>query len=210
LEIKYFDELDSTQKFLLELIKKKKAKAPLAVICNHQTKGVGSRGNSWSGKRGNFFASIALEKESLPLDLELESASIYFGWLMIKVLRSFGAKVWLKWPNDIFLGGEKVGGVITNYFQKTFVVGIGVNLKDTDKFKGLNLNLQPKEILKEYIKILEKSISWEEVFLEFSKEFQKSKKFLIHSNQAKISLKDAKLFKDGSLFVDGKRIFSLR
>lgn len=210
MEIRYFKELDSTQKYLTSLVRENKIEDSLAIICENQTKGIGSRGNSWEGEKGNFFASVALKKEVLPNDLPIESASIYFGWLMIKLLKKYEARVWLKWPNDIYFEEDKVGGVITSYLKDYFVVGVGINLKDTKDFKGLNISLRPKEILERFLNILANPPSWRNVFDEFEIEFEKSRKFLIHNSQALESLKSAKLQEDGSLIIDGKKVVSLR
>ena len=198
MEIKYFDELDSTQKYLLHLIKEESLREPLAIICNSQSAGVGSRGNSWSGQRSNFFASISFGAKDLPSDLPLLSVSLYFGWLMVKLLRKKGKNVWLKWPNDIYFGDNKVGGLITNQTRGVFVVGIGINLRENEKFRGLGLGMTPKELLVDFLEDLEKMPSWEEVFGEFSLEFYKSKEFMTHIDSNLIALKDAKLQDDGS------------
>ena len=113
MEILSFDTLPSTQKYLLEKIEKKALQAPVAVITSQQSFGVGSRDNNWSGGEGNFFASVAVELESLPADLSLSSASIYFSFIMKKTLEDLGENIWLKWPNDFYFNDEKIGGTIT-------------------------------------------------------------------------------------------------
>jgi len=182
----------------------------LALICSNQTDGVGSRGNSWIGEEGNFFASIAIKRESLPEDLPLISSSIYFGWLMVELLRELKRDVWLKWPNDIYLKESKVGGVITNSLKGFLVVGIGVNLKDTKSFRGLNLEIAPREILELFLKKLKNPPAWSSIFREVEGEFDKSREFLAHIDKDLVSLKRAKLLSDGSLLIDGKRVVSIR
>jgi len=57
LEIKYFDELDSTQNYLLRVLDDGFVDE-VAVVCNLQTDGIGSRGDKWIGDRGNLFCSV--------------------------------------------------------------------------------------------------------------------------------------------------------
>ena len=78
----YLDEIDSTQSYLKEQLKNKLLFSPVAVVAKRQLAGHGSRGNSWLGEDGNLFLSFAIPKKELPLDLKLESSSIYFSYLM--------------------------------------------------------------------------------------------------------------------------------
>jgi BirA family biotin operon repressor/biotin-[acetyl-CoA-carboxylase] ligase len=56
----YFDKIDSTQKYLVEKIKLKELSPPICIWSEYQTNGIGSRGNSWIGKKGNLFFSFAV------------------------------------------------------------------------------------------------------------------------------------------------------
>ena len=113
MDILYFNELTSTQTYLVEQLKDKKVSAPIAVIAKRQTAGIGSRDNSWEGGDGNLFFSFALDIESLPNDLALSSASIYFSYIMKELLMDLTDDVWLKWPNDLYQNEHKIGGTIT-------------------------------------------------------------------------------------------------
>lgn len=119
--------------------------------------GVGSRDNEWSGGKGNFFASIAVPMDSLPTDLSLSSASIYFSYIMKQVLLEFDENIWLKWPNDFYLNEEKVGGTITQKIDQTVVCGIGINLKNEQNgYKALCVDIHPEILLEKYIFALKK------------------------------------------------------
>lgn len=52
------NEVDSTHTYLKELIKKDGFSHPICIVTDYQTNGIGSRGNSWTGKRGNLFFSF--------------------------------------------------------------------------------------------------------------------------------------------------------
>jgi len=211
LEIYSFDTLHSTQHYLVEKISSKEHTAPLAVITAQQTDGIGSRNNSWSGGEGNFFASVAIEIAMLPKDLPLASASIYFSWIMKSVLVELGIDIWLKWPNDFYYGTHKVGGTITKVVDSIVICGIGINLQNSlDGFKGLQSNIQPKELLNIYLETLLKFPTWKHVFIEYEVEFERSRKFSVHIENIQKNLQNALLCEDGSLIIDGKRVFSLR
>ena len=211
MEIHYFKSLPSTQKHLIKALKEGSIHAPIAVISAEQNEGVGSRDNSWSGGEGNFFASLALELDMLPEDLPLGSASIYFSFIMKQTLESLGENIWLKWPNDFYLNDDKVGGTITTKVNNTIVCGIGINLKNSQNgYRALQCDISPQKLLENYLLALEKFPKWKQVFSEYEIEFKLSRKFSVHIENYQKSLSDARLCEDGSLIIEGKRVFSLR
>ncbi len=211
MEILCFNTLSSTQTYLVEQLKEGNLKAPMAVMALEQNAGLGSRNNSWSGGEGNFFASIALDLDTLPEDLPLGSASIYFSYLMKQTLEELGENIWLKWPNDFYLNDDKVGGTITKKVKNTLVCGIGINLKKSQNgYRALQCDISAQELLKNYLLALEKFPKWKQIFREYEIEFELSRKFSVHIENDKKSLSDATLCEDGSLIIEGKRVFSLR
>lgn len=211
MEIVSFDTLASTQKYLLEQLKKKSLQAPIAVIANQQHSGIGSRDNSWSGGEGNFFASIAVDLDDLPEDLPLNSASIYFSFIMKQTLLEFGEDIWLKWPNDFYLNDEKIGGTITQKFKNMLVCGIGINLKNSQNgYRALESDILAQNLLEKYLEKFEEFPKWKQIFREYKIEFELSRKFSVHIENSRKSLSDATLCEDGSLIIEGERVFSLR
>jgi BirA family biotin operon repressor/biotin-[acetyl-CoA-carboxylase] ligase len=211
LEILSFSYLDSTQKYLVEQLKSRELQAPVAVITNEQTSGVGSRDNEWSGGEGNFFASIAIDLGTLPKDLPLASASIYFSYIMKKTLLDMGENIWLKWPNDFYKNDDKIGGTITQKVAHTLVCGIGINLKNIQNgYSALQSDISPRLLLEKYLVALQKFPKWKQIFSEYEIEFELSKRFSVHIENYQTSLSDAVLCDDGSLVIRGKKVYSLR
>lgn len=211
LKILFLDSVDSTQIYLKDRVRRGDIDIPTAVVAEMQTQGIGSRGNSWSGLRGNLFFSFVLPLSSLPKDLKLESSSIYFSYLFKEVLEEFSSDLWLKWPNDFYIKDKKVGGVLTHVVKENIICGIGLNLLYApDGYAVLKLPIDKKSLLKRYFKKLENHIAWKQVFSKYELEFYKSKKFFTHNKDGVISLKEATLQSDGSIISDGERIFSIR
>jgi BirA family biotin operon repressor/biotin-[acetyl-CoA-carboxylase] ligase len=211
LEIVSFDELPSTQTYLIEQLQRGRYKAPVAVIALEQSRGIGSRNNSWEGGRGNFFASVAISLNMLPSDLPLSSASIYFSFIMKQTLASLGENVWLKWPNDFYKNDAKVGGTITKKINDILVCGMGINLKNSQNgYSALQCDISPETVLENYLFALQKFPEWKQVFSEYRVEFERSRKFSVHIENYQKSLSDATLCDDGSLIIDGKKVYSLR
>ena len=211
LEIHFFDRIDSTQKRLYEDLKTGRVQAPIAYFSTLQTEGIGSRGNRWIGKEGNFYLSFAVERSALVSDLPLASASIYFSFLLKELLANKGSKVWLKWPNDFYIETKKVGGCITQYREGVLIVGIGLNLKEApETFAVLDIEVDPRELVEAFLKQVECKISWKQIFSKYKIEFQKSQAFSVHGGKRRISLREARLAEDGAIVIKGERIYSLR
>jgi len=195
----------------LEKLRDKSCSLPIAIFAKEQTDGVGSRDNSWVGGDGNLFFSLAISLDDLPKDLPLNSASIYFSFIMKQVLLKYTDKIWLKWPNDLYHNQSKVGGTITKKVDNIFICGMGVNLQENqNNFEALNLDIEPLFLLKKYLCELEKYPSWKQILSQYRIEFARSKEFFTHINSEYKSLENAILSEDGSLIIDNKRVYSIR
>ncbi|BDY12348.1 biotin--[acetyl-CoA-carboxylase] ligase [Hydrogenimonas cancrithermarum] len=206
-----FETLPSTQAWLIEKVKENRVDLPCAVIAQMQTEGIGSRDNRWIGKKGNFFASVAMPQTMLPDDLPISATSIYFAFLMKKTVEKLGSGAWVKWPNDLYLNGRKIGGCITAKKGDAVIAGIGVNIVDAPlDFGTLDLDITPLELLETFLRSVETSPSWKQIFSNFSLEFEKSKHFYTHVGNETLDLTDAVLNEDGSLMIGNRRVVSLR
>lgn len=205
------DKVDSTHTYLKNYIKTNGYSEPIAIMTTCQTNGIGSRGNNWNGIDGNLFFSFVLNQDNLPNDLQLQSASIYFSYILKIILEEEGSKIWLKWPNDFYINSKKIGGTITSINGKLIYCGIGLNLKEvSSEFGFLDIKIDINNILKLYFERLEKSIFWKHIFSLYEIEFQKSKNFQTTLKNQKVSLNKAVLNKDGSININGSKVFSLR
>lgn len=211
MQIIYLDSVDSTQKYLKELIQEGKISLPCAVVADSQTEGIGSRGNSWSGVRGNLFLSFAIPVNELPKDLKLESASIYFSYILKETLAEYNSALWLKWPNDFYIGDKKIGGMITNLVKDTLVCGVGLNIAEAPLgFGKLDVVVERDELIERYFNNIKKMNLWKQVFSKYKIEFYKNQNFYTHNKNLIISLENASLLSDGSIVINGERIYSLR
>jgi len=203
--LKYYNVLDSTQKFLIDRIKDSGTDVPVCIWTDMQTAGIGSRGNEWIGKKGNLFFSFSDKAENYS-DVPMQSLSIYFGWIFKKTLNSLGSKCIMKWPNDIYVIEKKplkIGGVITSLTSGYVICGIGLNtaFAPSDGFGCLDIEVKNDKILKSFFSELDKNISWNSVITEFEEEFENYKKLFSY---------DGSLALDGSIENNQKRIYSKR
>ena len=99
------------------------------LVANRQTAGRGRQGRSWQGGEGNFIGSTIVhlrEDDPPPATLSFVAALSVFA--TIAPLVTAQNRLHLKWPNDVFLNGGKVAGILLERVGNAVVVGIGVNL----------------------------------------------------------------------------------
>jgi len=214
LEIIYLKETSSTHKVLIKKLLDKSLKPPIALSADVQKNGVGSFENSWEGMDGNLFLSFSVHLNTLPDDIPKHSFSIYFSYILKELLEELGSKVFLKWPNDFYIGDKKVGGTITKVINGDILVcSIGINLKNSpQKFEIIDINVDKIALIEAYFLKLKEDILWKYIFIKYKIEFEKSRDFLYYDKREKkkISLKDAKLKKDGSIELNKREVYSLR
>lgn len=106
-------------------------------IADQQTAGRGRREGdgdrrSWFSPRGTGFYGSVLLKPNVDT-ADASAITIAAGVAVCQVLQSYGMDVWLKWPNDVYVGDKKIAGILTeaatNYgMLDRIVVGVGINL----------------------------------------------------------------------------------
>lgn len=209
--VEFLDECPSTHIYINEAIKMGVIKPPYAVSAKRQTSGVGSRGNEWIGYEGNLFLSFCIDKNMLADDLNDASISIYFSMIMKEYLSSLGSKVWVKWPNDFYINSTKIGGTISTKIGEIYIGSIGMNLVKAPQNNGiLDIGIDSSSLVFGFCDELEKKISWKQIFSKFEIQFDLSRKFITHIGSESVNLSDAKLCDDGAIFVNNKKVYSLR
>lgn len=210
MDIRIFDTLPSTQKYLIDSIKNHHIDDEICIIASHQSDGIGSRNNVWSGVDRGLYFSFARKLDNLPKDLKRESLSIFFGFIFKEALVSNGSKVWLKYPNDLYVDDDKVGGIICNIVNDFVICGIGLNL-ESSAFACIETGIVNDiyEFLESYLSSIN-TYSWSSVFSQYELEFYKNHNFNFHHQNKIISFKNAKLLNDGAIEVDGDILYSFR
>ena len=89
------------------------------VLAIEQTQGKGRRGNTWESKIGGFYISTVSSNHKL--------LPFVVGISIMKVLEAYSSDLNLKWPNDIILKGNKVGGILCEDLGSCSIIGIGIN-----------------------------------------------------------------------------------
>ena len=130
--IELFQSLDSTNKYLQEQAEKSDCSGSV-VLAERQTSGRGRRGKTWvSPFAANIYMSILWDFEQGAQ--ALEGLSLAIGVAVRRALIEVGLEdVRLKWPNDIYIGNKKLGGILLEMIGDpaghcSVVIGVGINV----------------------------------------------------------------------------------
>ena len=132
------DCVDSTNNYAMAQAHAGMAIHGSAWFAKEQTAGKGQRGKQWESRRGE---NIAISIVSMPTGLRPDqlfmlSVAVSLGCFDFFTAAA-GNKTSVKWPNDIFWGDRKAGGIlIENIIQgntwKYAVIGIGININQIE------------------------------------------------------------------------------
>lgn len=121
--------IDSTNRYLLDNTGNEGAHACFA---EYQSAGAGRRGRQWISPYGaNLYFSVAWTFAQTPPGLG--ALSLVVGVELASAVRGHNVDVRLKWPNDLYLQGRKLGGILIEHRgeiagRSRVVVGVGLNL----------------------------------------------------------------------------------
>ncbi len=132
------DTVDSTNNYAMGRVHAGLAKHGEAWFTLEQTAGKGQRGRNWQSERGkNIAMSLVLEPGRLKITNQFH-LSAATALACFEFLSGYaGDETKIKWPNDLFWRDRKAGGILVeNVLQGTVwkwaVVGIGININQTD------------------------------------------------------------------------------
>lgn len=135
--IEFHDQLDSTNNLALELARQDDVELPLLVLTEQQTAGRGRGSNRWWAARGALTFSILVEtvRQQLP-PATWPRISLSAGLAVCEALSGLApaADLRLKWPNDVFLDGGKLCGILVEAPSgqlDRLVIGVGINVNNS-------------------------------------------------------------------------------
>lgn len=131
-QLRILDSIDSTNRFLIDNPGPDNVWS--VVVTDHQISGRGRQGRKWSTLPGRGLAvSCQLPASVVPQPIDHG----WLGWLSLIVGTSLadavstltGVDAWVKWPNDVYISGKKVAGILGEIGPESrVVVGIGINV----------------------------------------------------------------------------------
>ncbi|MFT7223510.1 MAG: BirA family biotin operon repressor/biotin-[acetyl-CoA-carboxylase] ligase [Cellvibrionaceae bacterium] len=148
-----FFELDSTNAHAMRKLQSGEVSKGYVCLAEFQSRGRGRRGRQWLGPLGSSI-TFSLVWEFDNANIAIEGLSLVIGIAVARTLVSQGLPhVQLKWPNDILLGGAKLGGILLEVSAnptgpRQVVIGVGLNV--STQADALNID-QPWTALEEHL-----------------------------------------------------------
>ena len=132
------------------------APAGTLVLADRQTAGRGRAGRRWASAGGAGIWLTLIERPNDPKALDV--LSLRLGIRLAPVLDAFtadGRRVEIKWPNDLYVGGQKLAGILTEARWQDerpswVAIGLGINVvapAEVPDAAGLRPNISRAELL---------------------------------------------------------------
>ncbi|MFO7613518.1 MAG: biotin--[acetyl-CoA-carboxylase] ligase [Bacteroidales bacterium] len=140
-------EVDSTNRFMIDWLTGEKVDEGTVVITDYQTAGRGVDGSLWESEQNrNLTFSFVLYPHFLAIDAQFYLNKVIALGLydIVNELIAVDPPVRIKWPNDIYAGDRKIAGILIqngvkgSQFEYS-VIGIGLNVNQ-EKFHGDSAN----------------------------------------------------------------------
>lgn len=102
-----------------------------------QTAGRGQRGNRWHSPAGeNLTFSLVIEPDHILVEhqFQISEMAALAAADAIGIATNGGVECRIKWPNDLYVGDRKVGGILIEHslhseYLSRSVIGIGINVR---------------------------------------------------------------------------------
>lgn len=143
-------KVGSTNDYVKKFIKKRQS---VTVIADMQTSGRGTKGRKFVSAEGGIYLTKLTFYDNLPT-AEAFDIVVQSSMAVLKTLMAFGLKTQIKWPNDIFVDGKKIAGILTeNHFSADgksvdySIVGIGININNPIGEELGDIAISAKQVL---------------------------------------------------------------
>lgn len=137
-KIQYLPSCQSTNDEASALIAQIDPVEGTLVVTSDQLAGRGQRGNQWEAKAGLNLTSSFILKPTFLMASEQFWLNIAVSLGIYDLLQSLlGGDLRIKWPNDIYVGDQKLGGILIentvhSYTMAWSIVGIGLNINQIE------------------------------------------------------------------------------
>ncbi len=172
MKVTRFKNIDSTNKYLQNLLEEGADIVDNVVVADFQSSGKGQGKNVWESESGkNLLFSIALDMSFLRAENQFVLTQMV-SVAMINVMKNYlpEESLFIKWPNDIYFNDKKIAGIlikneIKGMMMGTSIIGIGLNVNQESFDENLPNPISMKMITG-------KDYDLEEIFLSICSHFK--------------------------------------
>lgn len=187
-EMYHLNCVDSTNNFAANLISDHICQSGAVIMADVQTAGKGQMGNTWeSAASSNLLCSFVWKPDNLSVEDQFK-----LSWMtslaIHKLLMRFGINAQIKWPNDIYVGKQKIAGMlIENQLEGSriswVIAGIGLNVNQQEfastnavsMYHFLGVNIQLKTVLSELLDLMNGFVqNWENLHENWKNEVEEN------------------------------------
>ncbi|MBU1013022.1 MAG: biotin--[acetyl-CoA-carboxylase] ligase [Bacteroidetes bacterium] len=130
-----FNTVESTNLTAVDLINEQNIEDGTIITTSFQKHGKGQEGNYWESEAGkNLIISVIIKPEFLKPEKQFILNKMV-SLAVAEFVQRYAPKdrVKIKWPNDIYLGDQKIAGILINNFiqgnvMSASILGIGINI----------------------------------------------------------------------------------
>jgi BirA family biotin operon repressor/biotin-[acetyl-CoA-carboxylase] ligase len=133
-KMRYYETTPSTNWIGREMAEEQDAAKlhGMVIIAEEQTGGMGRLGRSWVSPAGGVWFTIVL-KPDIPIDRVFMVTMAGSVAVARAIRREYDLGALIKWPNDIYIGDKKVGGLLLELFAEAdqihyCLLGVGVDV----------------------------------------------------------------------------------
>jgi BirA family biotin operon repressor/biotin-[acetyl-CoA-carboxylase] ligase len=121
----FHPSLDSTNRLLMELALEGEGEGSLA-LAEEQSQGRGRWGRAWESPPGkSLLLSLLLRP---PSALQRSQLTAVMGVAAQRVISRYAPTARIKWPNDLWVEGRKLSGLLLEASADAVIVGLGLNV----------------------------------------------------------------------------------
>lgn len=121
------DEVGSTNDIVLDWVDREDKESGLVVIARSMRQGRGRAGHRWEAPPGGLWISMGWQGLSIDDALRL---SLYAPLAVVHTLEAWGLSPRIRIPNDVFLDGKKLAGVLVERRGSATALGVGINVSN--------------------------------------------------------------------------------
>lgn len=136
--VRHYDQTDSTNTRAIELLATENSiQSPCLVYTESQAAGRGRGSNQWWSAAGSLTFSLIVDFRQIGFSAEQKPLlPLLTGMAIVRTGQSLlpDADFALKWPNDVFLSGRKLAGVLIEVPSQSSdhaVIGVGLNVNNS-------------------------------------------------------------------------------
>jgi len=224
--IHYFEELDSTNNYAIQLAKAGIISDKEVICANSQNAGKGRNQRKWESPIGNLYFSLVIKPkiliEKIPQVSFLSIVSLRSAIEKIFIQQKISAEIKNKWPNDLLINDKKIAGLLLESdlyqnYPNFLVIGIGINLisnpektvVESGNLESFGIKISKEEMLTKFLE--EFDYFWQNYldygfvgirknWLEYAYKLQKE--ILIELNNQKINGVFINLDQEGNLLLE--------